>query len=160
MTQFTLLMATLLVALVTGFLWGFATVIMPGIKELDDRAFLQAFKAMDSVIQRNQPIFVTVWLGSIVTLLVATGFSQINGLDQQPLLLAAVLYIVGVQLPTMKVNVPLNNQLQSYDLDTMSEEELCRARLQFESRWNWSNVFRTRVALIVTSILLVLLLTQ
>mgnify|MGYP000408645177 CR=1 FL=1 len=41
----------------------FAIVVMPGIATLDDLAFLRAFKAIDRVIQDNQPVFMIVWGG-------------------------------------------------------------------------------------------------
>ena len=42
----------------------FAIIVMPGTKTLGDLGFLKAFKAMDRVIQDNQPVFILVWLGS------------------------------------------------------------------------------------------------
>ena len=70
---FTLILsvATLLCSLVTGFLLAFAIVVMPGIRKLNDREFLRAFQVIDGVIQDNQPVFMVVWVGSIVALLVA-----------------------------------------------------------------------------------------
>lgn len=55
--QIALTLATLLCSLVAGFVLAFAIVVMPGIRNLDDHDFLQAFKAIDRVIQNNQPIF-------------------------------------------------------------------------------------------------------
>lgn len=67
-----LILATLLCALVAGLLFAFAVVTMPGIRRLNDREFIRAFQVMDDVIQRNQPIFMLVWLGSAVLMLIAT----------------------------------------------------------------------------------------
>lgn len=58
-----------LCGLVAGLMFTFAVVVMPGIRSLKDREFLQAFKEMDRVIQENDPRFVVVWLGSIVSLI-------------------------------------------------------------------------------------------
>ena len=66
--QLSLTLATLLCSLVTGFVFAFAVVAMPGIGTLDDREFLRAVQAMDGVIPKNQPIFIVVWVGSVVTL--------------------------------------------------------------------------------------------
>jgi uncharacterized membrane protein len=49
--QIALTLATLLCSLVAGFVLAFAIVVMPGIRNLDDHDFLQAFKAIDRVIQ-------------------------------------------------------------------------------------------------------------
>ena len=63
-----LILATFLCSLVAGFLFAFAVVAMPGIGKLSDREFVRAFQVMDRVIQNNQPIFILVWVGSVVSL--------------------------------------------------------------------------------------------
>ena len=152
-------LATFLYSLVAGLLFAFAVVTMPGIGRLDDGAFLRAFQAMDRVIQNNQPLFMLVWVGSVVTLITAAilGFSQLEGVERWLLIGAALAYIVGVQLPTAAVNVPLNNRLQTLTLDMMDAAALRSARAGFELRWNQSNVFRTIVSCLVAASLTVLL---
>ena len=59
-----LVVSTLLCTLVAGIVLAFASVVMPGIRRLNDHDFLQAFKTMDRVIQDNQPVFMLVWAGS------------------------------------------------------------------------------------------------
>ena len=66
-----LLLATFLCSLVAGFLFAFAVVIMPGIRSLDDGGFIRAFQVIDRVIQNNQPLFMVVWVGSVVSLIAA-----------------------------------------------------------------------------------------
>ena len=48
-----LLVSTLLCALVTGFVFTYAVVVMPGFAKLDDREFIHAFQVTDGVIQRQ-----------------------------------------------------------------------------------------------------------
>lgn len=64
-----LTLATLLTALVAGFLLAFAVVVMPGVRRLDDASFIRAFQAIDGVIQRNQPVFIGIWLGSVIAVM-------------------------------------------------------------------------------------------
>ena len=114
---------------------------------------------MDLIIQRNNPIFILIWAGSVLALLVTTiaGFSELIGIDRILLIVALVLYLLAVQASTIAVNVPLNNQLQKRDLDSMSLAELKEARDQFEPRWvRWNNV-RTAVSTLISVILLVLI---
>src|SRR5688500_10874091 len=66
-----LVLATFLCSLVAGLLFAFAVVIMPGIRSLDDGGFIRAFQAIDRVIQNNQPLFVFVWVGSVLALIAA-----------------------------------------------------------------------------------------
>ncbi len=62
-----LLVSTLLCTLVTGFVFTYAIVVMPGFGKLNDREFIQAFQATDGIIQNNQPLFMFVWVGSIAS---------------------------------------------------------------------------------------------
>jgi len=154
------LTATLLCALTAGLLFTFAVVVMPGIRSLGDRDFLQAFKVMDGIIQQNDPRFVAVWVGSVVALGAAlvSGLGSLDGIDRTLLLGAAVVYALCVQLPTFLVNVPLNNRLQSIEIDRQTEDSLREFRTEFERRWNVWNVFRTVSASITVLALLALLL--
>ena len=70
--QIALILATLLCSLTAGFVLAFAVVVMPGIRSLNDREFIRAFQVIDRVIQNRQPIFVLVWIGSIVALVNGT----------------------------------------------------------------------------------------
>ncbi|MEM7772080.1 MAG: DUF1772 domain-containing protein [Cyanobacteria bacterium P01_E01_bin.6] len=156
-----LTLATLLCSLVAGFVLAFAIVVMPGIRSLNDHDFLQAFKVIDRVIQKNQPIFVLIWLGSILVLVTVAlmGIFQLDGINRLLIGIAAAIYLLGVQLPTFTINVPLNNQLQMQKLDAMTELALREARLNFEPRWIRWNAFRTVFATL-TSVLLIILVFE
>jgi len=155
-----LVAATLLCSLVAGFLFAFAVVVMPGIARLDGRAFLRAFQAMDGIIQRGQPLFGLVWLGSVLAILAAAalGVAQLSGLDRLLPIAAAVIYVTCVQLPTFLVNVPLNNEVQRLVIDELDDEAGLAARNRFEARWNRWNTFRTTAATATSALLLMLLL--
>ena len=158
----TLTLSALLCSLVAGFLFAYAVVIMPGIKNLEDKPFIKAFQITDRVIQNNQPVFLFVWIGSAVSLIACSvsGFSILEGLDFYLLLLATAAYLVGVQVSTIVIHLPLNNKLQEYDVESMSNEELHKARLGFEARWNRSNQIRTIIACGVSLLLILLALRQ
>lgn len=155
-----LVSATLLCSLVAGFLFAFAVVAMPGIGRLNDRSFIRAFQVIDGVIQDNQPFFMFVWIGSAIAIVVAAviGFSQIDGVDRALLIAAAVVYLLGVQLPTVRINIPLNNKIQAFDVEQKDDQELLAARSGFEAQWNRWNVFRTVVSIAIALSLHVLLL--
>lgn len=157
--QIMLLVAAFLCSLVAGFLFAFAIVIMPGIGRLDDAGFLRAFQVIDGVIQKGQPVFLLVWLGSALALIVAAGLGHwaLGPADRPFMVLAALLYLFGVQLPTMTINIPLNNTLQRLDLAAMDAADLGRARAGFETRWNRWNMFRTLCASLTIILLLLLL---
>jgi len=155
----TLLLATFLCSLVAGFLLAFAIVVMPGITQLSDREFIRAFQVIDGIIQNNQPVFVFLWLGSILFLVASSILSlgQLDGVGYLLILLALLAYLLGVQLPTFTINIPLNKQLQGLKLDEIDEATYQSARLDFEPRWNQWNLTRTPLACLVSALLIILL---
>lgn len=143
--EIAIFITTLFCSLVAGLVFTFAIIVMPGIKNLEDLTYIQSVKAMDRVIQDNQPVFITVWLGSAVTMIISTvlGMCQLDILDRIVLLVACILFIFGVYLPTITINIPLNNRIQSLDLETMTEEEISQSKKEFEESWLWWNSIRT-----------------
>jgi uncharacterized membrane protein len=154
------LVSALLCSLVAGFLFAFAVAVMPGIRSLDDGGFLRAFQVIDSVIQKGQPLFIFVWVGSALALLATAvlGIWSLSGANRVLLSAAAVLYLGCVQLPTAVINIPMNNAVQRLELGSMDDAARLRARLGFEARWNQWNVFRTTAAILATTMLLIVLL--
>ena len=151
-----LILATLLCTLVAGFVLLFAIVVMPGIGTLPNREFLRAFQVIDNVIQNNQPLFIFIWIGSTAALVVATalGVWQLEGTGRILIIVAATAYLVGVQLPTFTINIPLNNRVQTLNLDTLDESSQVTERRYFETRWNRWNSVRTVFACLTSVLLL------
>lgn len=147
-----LLVATVLCTLVTGLLLGFVIVVMPGIAVLDDREHLRAFQTMDRVIQDRQPVFMLLWVGSVVAVVAATvaGLGALGALPRTLLVLAAIGWVVGVQVPTARFNIPLNNAVQDLDVARLSDAEADLARAAFESEWRRWNTLRTVVGVAVS----------
>jgi len=155
-----LMLAIMLCSLVAGLLFGFAIVVMPGIAKLNDKGFLSAFKHMDEIIQNNQPLFILVWAGSILSIIITLilGIMNLIGTQIYILILASILYLVGVQLPTFRFNIPLNNSLQNLDIESLDESEAALCRVDFETPWNRWNRIRTVNAILAVSMLLLLLI--
>ena len=111
------------------------------------------------IIQNNNPLFILIWGGSVLMVLIAVvlGFGQLDRGEIVLLSLAALIYLFGVQVPTGAVNVPLNNELQAVDVDAVDEATLKDARTNFESRWNQWNAIRTVFATLASGLLLLLL---
>ena len=156
--NYALMSATLSCALVAGLVFGFAVVVMPGIAKLPDREFLQAFKLMDGIIQNRQPVFMVVWVGSVVSvvLMLVLGTPQLSGVELYLMWFASGLYLLAVQGPTLRFNIPLNNGVQALEIELLSAQKLAKARTQFEAPWNRWNRFRTLTAIASVVALLVL----
>jgi uncharacterized membrane protein len=155
-----LILATFLCSLVAGFLFAFAAVIMPGIRSLDAGGFIRAFQVIDRVIQNNQPLFVLMWVGSVLSLIAAgvLGLTTLRGADRLLIIVAVAVYLLCVQLPTITINIPLNNMLQKLEPGSMDEATRKRSREAFELRWNRWNIRRTACASLVSAVLMLLLL--
>ena len=154
-----LIVSTLLCALVTGFVFTYAVVVMPGFAKLDDRDFIRAFQVTDGVIQNNQPLFMLAWVGSIVSV-VATmilGFIELHGIERWTVIAIGFVYLMGVQGITILIHLPLNNRLQRLEIDEMDPESLSKERNKFETRWNYFNNIRTLIASAVSFSLMLLI---
>lgn len=157
--EITLILAAFMCSLVAGLLFAFAIVVMPGIRSLNDRDFIRAFQVMDRIIQNNQPIFMLVWVGSVITLVISVllGVGQVDGLGRFILIFATLAYILCVQLPTLAINIPLNNELQSIDVSAIDETGQSAVRKEFEERWTLWNYVRTVFACLTSLFLMILI---
>jgi len=154
-----LIFSILSCSLLTGFIFTYAIVVMPGLSKLNDKEFIRAFQVTDSVIQSKQPLFLFTWIGSIVSLLSTILLSIVSvGLSECWLIvLIGAVYLLGVQGITILVHLPLNNHIQKLKPDELSDQTLSEERLQFETKWNYFNNIRTSIAFAVSLLLLIIL---
>ena len=145
--------------LVTGFIFTYAIVVMPGFSKMNDKEFLKAFQVTDAIIQNNQPLFMLTWIGSIISILSTIVISiVILGIsDAWYIVLVGIIYLLGVQVVTFSIHIPLNNHLQQFDFDKLDDQKLNKERLKFEKKWNYFNNFRTMIAFFVTLALIIIL---
>ena len=149
----------LLSALVTGFILTYAIVIMPGLSNLDDKEFIKAFQVTDGIIQNNQPIFILIWIGSIVSVLstIITSILSLGILDAWLIIFVSVVYLLLVQGITILIHLPLNKSIQNIDINSSNFQTLSKERKAFETKWNYFNNIRTVVAFFVVLIFLSIL---
>ena len=154
-----LFFSILLSALVTGFILIYALVIMPGLSKLDDKEFIKAFQVTDGIIQNNQPIFILIWVGSIVSVLstIITSILSLGILDAWLIIFVSVVYLLLVQGITILIHLPLNKSIQNIDINSSNSETLSKMRKTFETKWNYFNNVRTVVAFFVVLIFLLIL---
>ena len=154
-----LIFSILTCSLVTGFIFTYAVVVMPGLSTLNDKEFIRAFQVTDGIIQNNQPLFMLTWVGSIIAILssiiIAIVFVGIS--ETWLIVLVGVVYLLGVQGITISIHIPLNNHLQQVNIDELNEEKLSEERIKFEKKWNNFNIIRTMIAFSVSVILLLIL---
>ena len=159
--DFALIASVILCAMVTGFIFTYAVVVMPGFSKLGDKEFIKAFQVTDAVIQNNQPLFMLTWIGSIIsillTIIVATATTGLS--NSWLIILVGVIYLLGVQGVTIVIHLPLNNHIQKMNIDKMTDKDLGKERRKFQKKWNFFNNIRTSVAFSVC-VTLILILTM
>lgn len=169
--QTILLIAVFLCNIVFGEMLVFQTVVMPGIAKLDDGAYLRAFQVIDGIIQDNEPIFVFVWIGSVVAIVITaicgvvlsdvvdSTDDVLNTWQLAGLMAATFLWLV-CQKVTFGINVPLNNRVKLLDVARMKSEEKALERSHFEPTWLKWHGRRTVLFALSSFYLLVLLLVM
>ena len=154
-----LILSILLCSLVTGFIFTYAIVVMPGLSKLKDKEFIRAFQVTDEIIQNNQPIFMLIWVGSIISVLSLIISSVIIiGISESLLtIIIGTIYLFGVQGVTIEIHLPLNNQIQKVNTEELDDQKLHEERLNFERKWNFFNNIRTIIAFFITLMFIVIL---
>ena len=154
-----LIFSITLCSLVSGFIFTYSVVVMPGLSKLNDKDFLKAFQVTDAVIQNNQPLFMFTWIGSILAVLatILVSLVSIGFAEAWLIVLVAFAYLLGVQGITVAIHIPLNNHIQRIKIEDLNDEVLADQRLKFETKWNFFNQIRTSIAIPVSLLLLILL---
>ncbi|RKT84359.1 anthrone oxygenase family protein [Saccharopolyspora antimicrobica] len=120
--------------LVAGLFAGFGYAVMPGLRAVDDRAFVTSMQRINAAILN--PVFLPMFLGGLVLGGVAAWLVWSAAAPGAWWAVAgAGLYLV-VFLVTGAVNVPLNNELAAGGEDTAALRE------RFEGKWVRWNLVR------------------
>lgn len=138
-----LFMTVILVGLMSGLFYSWSVSVMRGLKDLPDREFIVAMQSMNRAILN--PLFFVAFMGAGILLIVSCVQHFQKPLDLRYLLLlsSTFFYLTGVFGVTVTVNVPLNNRLDVFNLETPDFNEIKKIRTDFETRWNFFNNIRT-----------------
>ncbi|WUR62278.1 DUF1772 domain-containing protein [Micromonospora chokoriensis] len=131
---------------ITGVYYAFSVAVMPGLNAADAGT---AIRAMTSINQRIQnPLFFVTFFGPLVAATVTGVFLLIIGKRSGVLfLVAAGAYLVGAFIPTVVVNVPMNETLDAAGVPT-DPAEAVRVWASYSSAWTWWNSVRAGASLI------------
>ncbi len=136
LTDHMLIASTITTGLVAGLLFGFACAVMPGLRRVDDAAFVAVMQSINRRILNGW--FLVCFVGAPV-LTAATLVVELTGDSNRvgPIVAGFVLTVVSY-LITAAANVPLNNGLDS--AGTTTDPSAARAR--FEAPWVRWNIAR------------------
>jgi uncharacterized membrane protein len=147
--------ALLATALITGLYYGYSCSVNPGLGQLADRDYVAAMQSVNTAILN--PLFFASFFGALLLLPVSACLSEHSLQSGRFVLLlsATAVYAFGSFGVTVFGNVPLNDALAAFDLQTASPAEIGQARQLFESSWNRLHSIRT-MASFVALVLVVL----
>ena len=150
-----LIVTTLLMGLTAGIFYCWSISVTKGLANLADMEYVLAFQSLNREIQN--PLFFICFLGLVIMLPVTTWANYEKTFSARFLLLvlATLLYFIGVMGITIVGNIPMNIQLDKFETGAATAAELSTVRRAFEGRWNTLNNIRTVCC--VMSFLLVIL---
>jgi uncharacterized membrane protein len=149
-----LLIAAFTTALIAGLFYSYSCSVNAGLGKLPDAGYLAAMQSINREILN--PLFFMSFMGTLIFLPVGTWLQYSNPVSTRfYLMLAATLvYAIGTFGVTILGNVPLNNALDGFQLQSSSPDLLHQQRELFEKPWNRLHSIRT----IANAIALILVL--
>ncbi|WP_373011451.1 DUF1772 domain-containing protein [Mucilaginibacter sp.] len=143
MTNIILLLAATTTALIAGLFYAYSCSVNIGLGRLPDREYIAAMQSINRTIQN--PLFFASFMGTLILLPLSAYLHYPLPLQGKFLLLliAAVVYAIGVFGVTIFGNVPLNNALDNFNLQTASVNEIANQRIKFEQPWLLLHNIRT-----------------
>ncbi len=146
------LISIVLTGLAAGLFYSYACSVTSALGKLPDRAYVMTFQSINTAILNAW--FFTSFMGSLIALPLAAWLSYRADAHFSfwLLLSATAMYGVGVFGVTIFGNVPLNNMIARFNIDTATAADISSLRGRFEAPWNKLNLIRTIAA--VSSFLL------
>ncbi|MFB9963835.1 anthrone oxygenase family protein [Sinosporangium siamense] len=124
--------------LLAGLFFSFTCAIAPAFRRVDDRVYVQAFRAINAAILNGWFLFVffAAPLAAVVGAVLGLGHET-----SLPWLIAGAVCSALTFGITAAANVPLNRGLDQAPVGTEAQSRVARQR--FENRWNLWNLART-----------------
>lgn len=152
MTTIVLILTTLTTALIAGLFYGYSCSVNIGLGRLSDREYLAAMQSINVAILN--PLFFLSFMGTLF-LLPASCYLNYGRPAFMVLLLAMLVYLIGVFGVTILGNVPLNDALAKFNVTGASVSEIANQRTRFEEPWNKLHTIRT-IAAVVSVVLMII----
>jgi uncharacterized membrane protein len=150
-----LITTDLTTALIAGLFYAYSCSVNPGLAQLGDREYIAAMKSINVAIVN--PVFLFSFMGTLLLLPISTFLQYQHGVSTRFwfLLVATLVYVIGTFGVTVTGNIPLNETLAQFDLQSASVDVIAKQRADFELPWNRFHTIRTVAGVI--SLLLVIL---
>ena len=138
-----LLTTAVAAALIAGLFYAWTCSVIPGLARLSNVEFVRAMQSFNISIQN--PLFFATFIGTALLLPVCSyvHFGQPVSIRFWLLLISTIVYLTGVLGVTIFGNIPLNDALAAFQVDSSTTAEIAGARAQFEMPWKGLNTIRT-----------------
>ncbi len=123
-----------------GLFYAWSCSVMPGFARLNDREFVSVMQKCNRAILN--PVFFAAFFGAPIFLVISTVLHYGKSPHFLLLLAATIIYLIGNFGVTMFGNVPMNNTLDRFNLESATDEEIAQQRANFERRWTYLNHIR------------------
>ena len=138
-----LIITATVTGLMAGLFFAWSCSVTIGLARLSNTEYLSAMQSLNRAIQN--PLFFACFFGAAILLPVSTfmHYSQASTNQFWLLLSATSIYLIGVMGVTIFGNIPLNNMLDSFAIQSGTVGEIALTRTKFELPWNRLNNIRT-----------------
>ncbi|SDL45131.1 anthrone oxygenase family protein [Kriegella aquimaris] len=155
MTNIVMSLATISTGLMAGLFFAWSFSVNNGLANLNDVLFIKTFQSVNKSILN--PFFSLIFLGSAFLIPWALYLNSDNtsSFTFLCLLVATIVYLAGCVGVTFLANLPLNESLDVFDVDTASSEDITLQRRTFERKWNILNTIRTISSLLAFVLLVI-----
>jgi uncharacterized membrane protein len=123
-----------------GVYFAFSTFIMTALERIGHERGIATMNSINVSILRSlfMPLFLGTTLASAI--LASIGFTRLNAPGATPMVMGGIIYVVGMFVCTMLLNVPLNNALAAVD---PASEAASAAWTRYRKEWTFWNHVRT-----------------
>ncbi|OEK06502.1 anthrone oxygenase family protein [Roseivirga misakiensis] len=138
--------AVVFTGLSAGLFFAWSVSVIPGTQKINSEAYLETMQSINRAILN--PVFFMVFFGSLLFLGAASYYQfHVSSSAFWFMLIAAATYLIGTLAVTGLGNVPLNDQLESTQLNLLNKVQLEDLRSFYESKWNRFHLIRTICAI-------------
>ena len=132
---------------IAGFFYAYACSVMFGLEAIDPRHAIVAMQGINATV--SNAAFAPAFFGTPVAALITALLFAARGRRKAAWLMAAaaLVYVAGAFLPTLLINVPMNEALA---VTTVPESltEAARVWSDYARPWIWWNIVRTAFSLL------------
>ena len=147
-------------ALIAGLMYAYSCSVNPGLGRLPDSEYIRAMQSINRAILN--PLFFISFIGTLLLLPLSTWLHYRAGLSNafMLMLIATLVYVIGVFGVTMFGNVPLNDAMDKFNVSSANVDSIAKQRIDFEIPWNRLHTIRTLASMVSLVLVIIACVTR